>query len=162
MRLTLQGPRLIHLISVYAPTAPSPESGKRTFYGKLHDIYSRLANKGVPLLLGDFNARVQTSLEERCVGQHTFDKENINLHHQDNDVSTNREMFITLLTRTKQIALNTTFQKQPQYLITYKEKNRIRAAHHIRGVFTKFWTTQLYLRGGKTQSRTWKAISKAA
>ena len=141
MRLTLKVVRMIHLISAYAPTAPSLEDGKNRFYTKLHEVFNEIKNTGIPLVLGDFNARVQASLDEDCIGQHTFDKENNHVHRQDADVATDWDMFITFLTRTKQIALSTTLYKQPHILITYKEKKAHPGGPHIREKTMRSWTT---------------------
>jgi len=126
MTLTLRGIKNISIISAYATTALATEHDKDDFYTALSRLHNKLVNKGPLFTLGDFNARVQIQADndEICIGQHTFDRQNTHLHNQSPEVADNREKFITYLTRTDQVALNTFFYKHPQNLATYKDNKR--------------------------------------
>lgn len=58
LRLPLSSNKYIHLISVYAPTLPSPDEEKTKFYYELNQVLSKIPAADKILLLGDFNARV--------------------------------------------------------------------------------------------------------
>ncbi|XP_049869331.1 uncharacterized protein LOC126369082 [Pectinophora gossypiella] len=58
LRLQLSPKKYIHLISVYAPTLPSPDEEKAKFYFELKQVLNKIPSADRIILLGDFNARV--------------------------------------------------------------------------------------------------------
>eukprot|EP00975_Prorocentrum_lima_P028253 5941758-Prorocentrum_lima.AAC.1 len=73
--------------------------------------------------MGDFNVRLQMTLEEEepMIGPYHFDLENITLHRQVVAVQDNRQRFIDYLSGLELRVMNTYFQKPTAKLITYRE-----------------------------------------
>lgn len=64
----------ISIIATYAPAAPSPQCEKGNFY-KLLEGYRKGSARGIAIISGDFNVRLQATItdEEAGVGPYTFD-----------------------------------------------------------------------------------------
>ena len=79
MSLPLEGGAL-SLISAYAPTLPSSDEAKDSFYDQLDSVIKAIPSANKMLLLGDFNARVgkDYSSWEKIVGKHGVGRENSN------------------------------------------------------------------------------------
>ena len=92
----------ITIIAIYAPTAPSPTTEKDTFYKILKEEYRKGRTRGIAIIMGDFNVRLQAKFsdEEAGVGPHTFDKYNSQLGKQSPDVTDNRNRFTSFVEQT--------------------------------------------------------------
>ena len=68
------------IISAYAPTLPSSDESKESFYGALIDAIKDTPSSHKLLVMGDFNARVGTdnSSWENVIGKHGVGNENSN------------------------------------------------------------------------------------
>ena len=113
----------ISIITAYAPTAAATDQLKEHFYNKLTQATKKSKSKGFVMVLGDFNARVQTKLSEyeTMVGPYTFDKNNTRIEQQHHSVIDNQENLLAYAANTEQRLMNTFFYKQEEKLITYKE-----------------------------------------
>ena len=71
-----------------------------------------------------FNARMQTKLgmDEDMIGYHTFDTDNTTLDKQDDCVIQNRQHMLDYARDTRQVVMNTFFDKPQKFKVTYKEK----------------------------------------
>lgn len=80
LRLQLTSNKYIHLISIYAPTLPSPDEEKFKFYQELRSILEKIPSADKIILLGDFNARVgaEHGLWDGVLGRHGVGKCNAN------------------------------------------------------------------------------------
>ena len=80
LRLPLSGNKHATIVSAYAPTMTSSDEVKDKFYNDLHDIISATPRTDKLILLGDFNARVETDQQtwERVIGPEGVGKCNIN------------------------------------------------------------------------------------
>jgi endonuclease/exonuclease/phosphatase family metal-dependent hydrolase len=72
--------RNISVVQCYAPTETSEEVVKQEFYVALTDVLTKIKQKGVILLMGDFNAKVGQDNEglEHIMGKHGFGERNEN------------------------------------------------------------------------------------
>ena len=70
----------LSIISAYAPTLPSSEESKESFYGTLMDTIRAVPLPHKLLVMGDFNARVGTDHNswEKVIGPHGVGNENSN------------------------------------------------------------------------------------
>ena len=111
----------ISIITAYAPTAAATDQLKEHLQTDSNHKKSR--SKGFVMVLGDFNARVQTKLSEyeTMVGPYTFDKNNTKIEQQHHSIIDNRENLLAYAANTEQRLMNTFFYKQEEKLITYKE-----------------------------------------
>ena len=98
MYVTLKHIIPITIIGAYAPTAEATQESKDTFYKELDNLIKDKKNKHISHLLGDMNARIQVKQgpHEECIGNHTFNKANITLEKQNEDIEDNRLRFIKL------------------------------------------------------------------
>ena len=99
MTITLGHIMPITFINNYSPTATNYTIENKTeHYDNLKRTFQKHKSKGPTYIMGDFNARVQKKLneQERCVGEHTFDKHRDRIGERAIDYPTreNREMFI--------------------------------------------------------------------
>lgn len=80
LRLPLATGKHLHLISVYAPTLPSSDEVKLSFYQDLRNVLRHIPPQDRIVLLGDFNARVgsEYSAWEGILGRHGVGKCNEN------------------------------------------------------------------------------------
>ena len=124
--LKLRGTVPITVIGVYAPTALATEAKKTMFYKTLKNEARKAKNRGAVFLMGNFNARVQAKIseEENMVGPYTFDRENIRISTQEQNVIDNRENMLEFVANSDSIIASTFFKKQERKLITYKEKRK--------------------------------------
>ena len=92
MTVKLKGTLPITIIICYATTAPAETNEKDNFYKTLHNEMRKAKNSGFVTCIGDFNARIQTKLneEESCIGQHTFNKTEINIGNKSEGVQSNK------------------------------------------------------------------------
>ena len=113
MTITLKATIPITIIAVYAPTAQQPSLNKIQFYDTIKTIFNKYKSKHIVHIVGDFNARIQikTAEAETCIGEHTFNKENITLDKQDEQMEESRQLFIELCISTNTLTMNTQFQK---------------------------------------------------
>ena len=127
MAITLKGTVNISFINIYAYTATATQEQKELLYKQLKASQIGLRKQGPVYTMGDFNARIQkadNTQEEKVIGQHTFDKQNIGITGQADDVADNRELFISHRLENNQFIANTWFQKQDKQLCTFR-KNTI-------------------------------------
>ena len=98
------------------------QTKKHIFYKTLNNRQTKVQKKRPTYTGGDFNARVQTKQteNEHCIGKHTFDKNNITLVSQDEDVVENRNMFVSHCNITNTIAVNTFFDKPDNKKPTFR------------------------------------------
>ena len=97
------------------------KANKELFYNTLKQTIKPHKND-ISHVLGDFNARIQIKQgpHENCIGEHTFDKQNITISHQNEDVSDSRERCITLCTENTLMIMHATFQQPNEQLFTHK------------------------------------------
>ena len=110
------------IIAVYAHTAQQPLQDKQQFYNEIKKIHNKHKSKHIVHIVGDFNARIQTKTteEETCIGKHTFNKNNITLEKQDEQMEESRQLFIDLCLSTNSTIMNTQFQKRDNQLATHR------------------------------------------
>eukprot|EP00975_Prorocentrum_lima_P011465 2438417-Prorocentrum_lima.AAC.1 len=123
LRLSLRSIVPITIICTYAPTAQRTDTEKDKFYDQLYELSNKWMKKGPTLILGDFNARLQTRLEdeETAIGPYQFDQVNLTLHRQTPEVMDNRQRFMDYVSSLDLRVMNTWFQKTPQQLVTFRE-----------------------------------------
>lgn len=80
LRLQLSSKKHLHLISIYAPTLPSPEEDKIKFYSELNQVLTKIPSTDKIILFGDFNARVGNDFSawSGVLGRHGVGKCNAN------------------------------------------------------------------------------------
>ncbi|PZC80141.1 hypothetical protein B5X24_HaOG215363 [Helicoverpa armigera] len=80
LRIPIASNKFAHLISVYAPTLPSADEDKETFYQQLKQTLENIPACDKIVLLGDFNARVGTEYDiwDGALGKHGVGKCNDN------------------------------------------------------------------------------------
>jgi len=118
----MHGNLLITYITAYAPQAGRDVKLKQNFYKKLSGTFNSCSKNGPTVLLGDFNARVgkiTSKAEATCAGKYAFLSEE-NLPSKFNeDVRTNRELFMDFCLQHSLIVTNTQYSKLPRYLYTF-------------------------------------------
>ena len=114
MTITLKATIPITIIAAYAHTAQQPLINKQHFYGTIKTIFNKYKSKHIIHIAGDFNARLQvkTTESETCIGEHTFNKENITLDKQDEQMEESRQLLIDLCFSTDTTIMNTQFQQK--------------------------------------------------
>ena len=112
----------IMIIGAYAPTAQAEQHKKDQFYDALTNLVKEHQAKHIIHILGDFNARIQHQLgdHEECVGPHTFNKANVTIQDQTEEVEDNRLRFIAFCTANSFMIMNTVFQNHDKNLATWK------------------------------------------
>ena len=77
-------------------------------------MVNKYKSKHIVHIFGDFNARIQIKLneEETCIGNHTFNKENITIERQDDKATERRNLLMDLCIEFNAKIRNTQFQKQ--------------------------------------------------
>ena len=120
--ITLSHTIPITIIGAYAPTAEATPDNKDKFYSELDKLLEETNSNNIVHLLGDMNARIQIKQgpHEDCIGTHTFNKENVTLEKQSEEIEDNRLRFINLCVGNNLMIMNTTFQKPEHKLITWK------------------------------------------
>ena len=80
LRLLLSGKRHAKIVSAYAPTMTNPDEVKDKFYDDLDSVISAAPRTDKLILLGDFNARVNTDHQtlKRVIGSEGVGKCNSN------------------------------------------------------------------------------------
>ena len=93
---------LLFQLSAMPPLLMHPPRKKNKFYTALHRQFNLYKNKGIVILLGDFNAKMQKQMETDglAIGPCTFDPENCTLDITSLDVLDNRERFSKILPTT--------------------------------------------------------------
>ena len=109
MSLPLEG-CILSLISAYAPTLPSSDESKESFYGTLSDAIKAIPIPNKILLLGDFNARVGKDYAswENVIGKHGVGREN-----------SNGTLLLSLCAQHGLIITNTIFQQAERHKTTW-------------------------------------------
>ncbi len=104
----------ITVIVAYAPTARAPGTEKAAFYDQLKQEARKANNRGLTLIIGDFNARIQKRITEAetSIGNFTFDKESTRPDVQHEMITDNRERFIKYSEQYGVKVMNTFFKKQ--------------------------------------------------
>ena len=122
MTMTIMQTVPLNIINGYAPHAERPDEEKDMFYESLAGEVERLRGKGVLVILGDFNARVQRSVgeEEECIGPFTFDRENTRLEQMGEEATDNRQRLLALCGEHDLMVANTWFQKPDRRLVTFR------------------------------------------
>jgi exonuclease III len=113
----------ISIVAAYGPTAQANEEEKRKFWRELVRIVREEDARGVALVLGDLNARLQVAQEgeEDYVGRHTFDSCHTTLHLQSEEVLDNRARFVDMIVEMDHLAMNTMFEKEEKKKVTFKQ-----------------------------------------
>ena len=78
MHMTLKHKKQIHIVTVYIPQAERPEIEKVRVYTALDKRINEIKKKGIVIVMGDLNARIQkctNAREKKCIGQWTFEPE---------------------------------------------------------------------------------------
>ena len=98
MSLKLRYKVPITIFSIYAPPSERTTQEKETFYELLTPLFKKASARGPAILGGDFNARVQTKLDdsEQGIGPFTFDKEKTMLEAQGEEIQENRQLLYRL------------------------------------------------------------------
>ena len=99
MRLPLQKKFCANYIGVYALTITNPEEIKEQFYCDLRDTIKRVPVDDRLLLIGDFNAIINSDKWKRVLGCRGVGKGNLN-----------RELILTLCSENDLAATNTIFK----------------------------------------------------
>ena len=126
----------ISVVGVYGPTAQAKEADKRKFWKELKRIVKEEDVRGLALVLGDMNARIQTAQEgeEEYIGGHTCDRGNTTLHLQSEEVLDNRAHFVDMLVEMEHIAINTMFDKDESKKATFRQdKQHLGGPPWVRG-----------------------------
>eukprot|EP00975_Prorocentrum_lima_P054848 11497894-Prorocentrum_lima.AAC.1 len=123
VRLQLRSVLPVTFLGVYAPTAQRSEGEKERFYEELQTLTHRFARRGPTFILGDFNARLQTRLEEEhdMIGPHVFDPTRITIAEQLPETLYNRHLMLDYLIAEELRVMNTFFPKPVSKLVTYRE-----------------------------------------
>ena len=100
----------LSLISAYAPTLPSSDESKESFYGALSDAIKAVPSSHKLLVLGDFNARVGVDYSswENVIGRHGVGREN-----------SNGTLLMSLCAQNNLIITNTIFQQATKHKTTW-------------------------------------------
>ena len=125
--LTGKGKYLALLVG-YGPPAHNPpppdhDAQLTEFYGTLSTALTDVRHTAAPVILGDFNARVQKSQpgEHSHVGPHTFDPNRDTFSTMGQTTADNRAAFIAWIKQEDLIIANTWKQKPPHQLCTFVE-----------------------------------------
>ena len=72
LRLPIQANKFATVLSVYAPTLKAETGLKKASYQDLHNLLQQVNSRDKPLILGDFNARVERDFElwKGVLGRH--------------------------------------------------------------------------------------------
>ena len=114
MSITFSSKQPITFISAYAFTSNGAEEEKNSFYETLHTTQTKSQVKGPTFSMGDFNARIQKSIneiEQEIIGRHTFDNCNTTVHEQTTEVQESRHLLIEHCIKTRSRIMNTWFEK---------------------------------------------------
>ena len=86
----------ISVIQVYAPTSDSSEEDIAKFYGQLEQTIGELPQKDVKIIIGDWNAKVDTDNVgwEQVMGSHGYGERN-NRGERLLELASKNELFIT-------------------------------------------------------------------
>jgi exonuclease III len=123
--LTLSYSAPITLISVYAPQAERDEEDKDKFYEQLQIVSNRHKGRGPTYLLGDWNARVQSTygVEEKTIGgPYTCDAKHADPMGRSDNAICNRQLLIYFCSINHIRLANTLFRNSENKLATYSEK----------------------------------------
>ena len=68
------GPKLVGILSIYAPHNLKPLPEKVAFYADLTTLYDRCSTDGPKVICGDFNARLRRNrdTEDTSIGPYIF------------------------------------------------------------------------------------------
>ena len=69
-------PMNITFIQVYAPTSDADEAVLDDFYEQLQECYKKVPSKGIPIIMGDLNAKVGTNSQNDAIGPHALGTQN--------------------------------------------------------------------------------------
>ena len=117
----------LNLISAYAPTLPSSDESKESFYGALNDAIQGIPSSQKLLVMGDFNARVgkDYSSWENVLGRHGVGREN-----------SNGTLLLSLCSQNELIITNTIYQQATRHKTTWMHP-RSKEWHMIDYVITR-------------------------
>ena len=110
--------------SCYAPQSLATKASKETKYEELEKWHIINSKSCINIKMGDFNARVGKCggpHEEYLIGQHTFQPDSANLGQLSEGVSGNRALFLQFLQDTRQLAINTFFDKAEYKKMSYRQ-----------------------------------------
>ena len=107
------------ILNCYAPQRGRPEEERQEFFDFLHDQIDVVKSKGLFVVVGDFNARIQGRLrgEEKVLGPSIFGRGIAAI----GDDSSNRQMLLDLCVANDLLVANTWFQHPHGRQATYKE-----------------------------------------
>ena len=104
------------VVSVYAPTNQASQEEKDEFYADLQSVIDGVAEEGVLMIVGDFNARVGSS--ER---QEEEDKWNDVLGcHGVGRINESGEALLSWCALNSLVVMNTTFEKKNIHKYTWQ------------------------------------------
>ena len=117
----------LNLFSVYAPTLPSSDEAKESFYGALNDAIKAIPSSEKLLVMGDFNARVGNDYcsWENVMGKHGVGREN-----------SNGTLLLSMCSQNELIITNTIFQQATRHKTTWMHP-RTKEWHMIDYVITR-------------------------
>ena len=117
----------LNLISAYAPTLPSSDECKESFYGALSDAIKAVPLSHKLLVMGDFNARVGNDYAswENVIGKHGVGREN-----------SNGTLLLSLCSQNDLIITNTIYQQATRHKTTWMHP-RTKEWHMIDYVITR-------------------------
>ena len=107
------------ILNCYAPQSGRPEEERQEFFDLLHDQIDVVKSKGLFVVVGDFNARIQGRLrgEEKVLGPSIFGRGIAAI----GDDSSNRQMLLDLCVANDLLVANTWFQHPHGRQVTYKD-----------------------------------------
>lgn len=114
----------IAFIAAYAPTAQANTEQKEKFYDTLTNAIGE--TQAIYYIGGDFNARIwnRREGEKEQIGPNLISREaDYVINNMSEESKENRSLFLNFLQTHEAIALNTWFDKPPEKLVTYPEKN---------------------------------------
>ena len=126
MHITLQAAGGdINFVSNYAPHAGYNLEDKEIFYETLSETLNGI--RGKFYIGGDFNARIYhvRDIDTEAIGPHIICRDEPYLATMAEGTRDSRNLFISFLKTQELIALNTVFDKPPDKLVTYQEKQRL-------------------------------------
>lgn len=114
--MTLRGTVPLLMLLVHAPTAMAVEEKNEPFYQASTTKLETCSKRGITLIVGDLNARIQVQLcdDEEGVRPHAYDASNTTLAARSNEVVQSRHMLVDLLSEQQLLLANTNFENMKE------------------------------------------------